>query len=473
MTHFIDSLVAEYKANQATLTKSHEAPPAVFKQPAKKQKTQVSVAPVVQQMLESMVKGNFELAIHVKAEKKSELPTTYEEDPAIFYLNLPLPLWDTIGQLKQIYSRRITPLITSQRQVEKIAALGELLLQGFLFQEPGTHLVVAPSSTIPTLRHLLALEVFPRGMKTAWTLWNEGKSDDQNTRFALFSERMLYASAKCSSDKAYDDGLVASILSFMDFFSAGVVHDGAKDKQWLTGNVFRKLHTLAKSHLEKIAHYVNEGEDEHLVLGDLEEAVEKVLRYLPDDPIPLLNLFKVNLKATSKAIEDEAVSFSQVLEATLLCYQNLLLTPADSQHYPLIIGHYLLTAALLDIDPRKWPIQKRENYPQHEHYCRLLSFSELQIEAARDKQALSHYNRDWFSSKSSVLITTPEALEQIRLQRSIRSIHFFDLPSLSKTATLGQMLLTNQAQKYPKDPCPLSAIYCSAIDQIKNGYILI
>lgn len=474
MTHFIDSLVAEYKANQKALLTTHQAPPSAFVRPAKKQKAPSTVANVAQQMLESLVHGNFTLAIQVKAEKKPLLPTQYEEEPAYFYLNLPHPLWESVGQLKQIYSQKITPLITSQHQAEKIVALGELLLQGFVSQPPGTHLVVAPSSSIPTLHHLLTLEVFPRGMKTAWELWNQVKPIDQNRRFEIFSELMQCACAKSSKDMAFDDSSIAAILSLMNSISAGVVHEQAKNKPWFTANLLKKLHPLTKTHLEKINRYVELGEDESLAFGDVCEAIDKVLRYLPDDPLPLLVTFKANLNNLSKAIDDPNISLSQLNKGVLDCYVEPFLASNEPSHYPLIIAHYLLTAAILDSDPRKWPIQRQESYPKFEQYSRLLFFSEHQVQCARDKETLSHFTQDSFSnSKSTVLITTAEALEQIPLERTIRSIHFFDIPSLTKTATLGQRLITSQAQKYPQDPCPLSAIYCSAIDQIKNGYILI
>ena len=467
MVNFLNSILDEYRTCQALL---NSAPPPVSRKRAHQgTNSDLSSRKIHKNAMSELTRETSEIELYVRPDKIELLPAQREHE-SIFFLNLPIHLTNTVERLKGIYLMRLHPVIKAQSEVEKIVILGEMLLQSMVSQKWGLHLVIAPKQIIPKMAKILTNEVMAEGMHTAWVL--SERSIDSTSRLKTLTD--IFKSVHwMQKQKKLDPEYFKRFLCLLDLFDPQAIMGYVHAMDLLHADVLRKLCAFATSHLQTIDSYIQFSDEE--VHDEIQEAIKKAVKILPTGLNETASTFKQQLDVISKALEEKK-PLGEISKLFYAAYHSVKLALRDHAHYLTIVSQIILTAALLRIDPRRFPVQDFSAYPSYEHYSHLLNFTPQQIRAHDSNDQLPQ--ELFMPYKDVILLTTADSLKNFDLatvataQQPLVSLQIYSEPAECKQMVAVAKQINSQAlERYPQAPPPYLAIYCEERDSLLKDYI--
>jgi len=412
-------------------------------------------------MMTNLVGSESTLQICIKKELLAKTPSLTGKRN-LFFLNMPLELFESAERLKQLYFKRMIPLVTSQSDAEKISLLGEMLLQTIVSHDFGLHLVIAPREIIPRMSKILLHEVLMEGMNTAWTLANLEDTEEANFRpfwelfFKTFSSRKGYNNI--------DDEWIMGLLRLWKQFPLAYEQEMAFKKNLLNKSFINHLQDFVRSHLETISDYMFLETDDDIVLQETEDALKMALEFFPTEEV---NPYKQKLQQALDYLEN-GNSMEKLSQLIADCYQAVSVSIRDEAHFPIIWSQFVLAVNLLGIDPRRWPIETREGYPAGKNLEPLMQFLPTQFYAHTLDTPPYAGLFSGMSNKNCLLIAPADAVERLDLQtfsQPLVSIQLYGYEKSrpeewNKIVIAATKIRHNYALLFPEAPFPYMAFYC-------------
>jgi len=454
MISFIDSILLEYNAFQRVLydDKSLMNEDDRVKRVAKRKLAQENL-PVnatlvhrVKKMAGTLTAENSDLSVLIKKERKALLGPL-NADFALFNLNLSYYLWGAVEKLFRARDKSFPALVTSSNNGEKLALLGEMLLQEFVTHEPGLHLVIASTFAIRQMRDTLLREVFSEGLFVSWRVLGM-RSKVPASLAASYCQRLHHLLSHQHKVKAYSDEWICTFLKAVANLECDEVLPHFI-KMPIPNGWLLTLKKRVLEHVINLKDLIEKPEELRRVCDEISHAAEAVLEILEKSRF----CRKVKLLAEQANIETYPQNLYKPIEE---CFE------AVGKH-DTMVGLIILSGRLLSIDPRRWEIRDVALYPKDSALYRLAKFSPEQFICHATEEPIQGVLSSISKADSTVVLALPRALIDLDLAKlalPLRSLHIFGYES---TLPIEWSEIANIAMNL-QTVCNPSFIYCETSD---------
>lgn len=396
----------------------------------------------------------------------------------ILNLNLSPAGWENVEKMLSGYDQKLDPIVSSSCELEKMAILGEVLLQEFLSPQVGIHLVIAPKRVVAEMRQTLLYEIFSEGMFTCWQIAKETKEAPRY--FDRLSEQLDRALHKKDAQKADDKNWVSSLFRLFALFSFDMVQESLRKHKLITVDFLRKLKTVTQKHLAKIDKHIQYDEEEDMLYEEIASVAESILKLLPETSAASsqqsdLALFRQKIFALSH-MPEQMSSLKALARHVQDCYEVVSPKIRETAHSMIIVGHYLLAVSILALDPRRWSIQDRANYPEFSMLEPLLWLSPAQLMVFDEQKQFAGQDK----TKHIVIFAAAESMPSVDvatlLPMPLRSLHLYGYEKSHRAewqeiVTAADRLKTEAIRLYPQEPLFNRARYCETADPFFHGFV--
>lgn len=453
---FIDSLVADYNLYQKSLfekapkTKSDDA----------HEKVKEMVAAFLREKEKSATEVHVAKGLQTKVQ-----PITLANAVPLLNLTLTCHYWDNVERILRAFEARLSPLVCSKNEIEKIYYLGEMLLQGLLKNETGLHLVIAPQNQLDKLEYIIRHDIIKEGVFTAWRfLWETDSKDLLFDEFAALMQKHLLSMDRVSAPKhdwTYD------LFRILSLFEIETVFAKLSTKPWLQmAEILKKLKSLPIAHIGFIEkRYAIDEEVQKMDCYNFKCLVEMVIEHLKKEPTSSKDkeAFLEKLHALQESLK-KTKSFSLALKQIREAFSAVALRIKEPNHSSLIAAQYILSCRLLAQDPRRFEIQDHAHYPEKKAIWRVARFSPTRFCCHKGPgmlpQDLSNY---------SIVIAAADSFPS-NISGTVRSIQLYGFEK-SQPTEWKKMVAVLERIKQESRQEPLIASYCETADPLLHGYL--
>lgn len=482
MTKFIDFLVKEYNCYQKGLLEQKESKPkeqsvtavanGILSKPHDTPILPKPATPPIDKPF-SIVHGE---ALHNRVRKmvktlpieasdiqvKPETKRKHGEVPAILNLNLYEYYWNDVWSIQRAHETGQVPLIRSSHPIEKIFLLGEMVMQSVTHHEAGLHLVIASDGLIRETESILFQEILPEAVLTAWMLLKY--TDNESTIFDQFAAHFHNYFETHDKHNDFEKKWVFSLFRVLSLFTTETVQTKLPVSKLLKNDLFARLKATSLRHIKWIPEQNRLGDDEGIMCHDIYDTA-KAIHSLQEPGSP----FALKLTAVLELAKDESDP-RKLLDALRECYEVVTPRLRDPSHFPIVLGHYLLSACLLTCDGRRFMLSDDANYPDIEALKRLCTFSPKQVHCHLWPTPLPEPFLTTSKTKNVVLLTLPHCVETLDLKtlsQPIRSIQVIGNnkshpTEWNKLIACAEQLIKQNSQLHPTSPRPFVASYLEA-----------
>lgn len=479
MTKFIDFLVTEYNSYQNGLFEQKERKPkeprvtSVAKgildkpqyvpllprppAPVVNKPFSIACGEVLQNRVRKMVKTMPIEASDIQILPK--IPQKPDDVPAILNLNLYEYYWNDVWNILRLHQAGQASLIRSSHQVEKIFILGEVLMQSVLQNESGLHLVIASDGLIRETESILFQEIFPEAVLTAWMLLKY--TDNESAIFDQFADHFHTYFGTHNKINDNEKKWIFSLFRVLSLFTTETVQAKLPGSKLLNADLLARLKAIALRHIKWIPDQNRLGDDDGIMCLDIHDTA-KALHALQEPNSP----FALKLATVVEMAKKERDP-RMLLCALRECYEVVTPKLREPTHFPIVLGHYLLSATLLTCDGRRFMLHDDANYPDIAALQRIGTFSPKQVHCHLWPGPLPEPFLAASKTKNVVLLALPHCLEKLELSQPIRSIQVIGYnkshpDEWSKLVAGAEQLIRQNSQLHPTSPKPLVANYLEA-----------